>query len=172
MKQQTARPRFATLQYEVLKELDITVAEYFYLDMVYYLSRDGWCYKSLESIADDMNMSKPGIVRLRDRLIEKGLINKDRKGRVRSSVMYNKVFLQENRSTTKLVQRNTKYNESVIQSSTKNYIENNKEKRNDNFDSSETPNPIVGDEAYANARRKSDEVRKLLSSKLKFKSLV
>src|SRR5690348_10952999 len=95
------RPRFAVLQYEVLQTLDISIAEYFYLDMVYYLSRDKWCYKSLDAIAADMKMSKIGVARLRDRLIHRGLIVKDAKGRVRTSVTYNKVYVEDSGGYTK-----------------------------------------------------------------------
>lgn len=118
MKQQTNR--FAHLQYDVLKQFGMSPNEYWYLDMVYQLSRDGWCYKSLDNIASDMNMTKNGIVKLRDRLIEKGLIIKDRKGKVKTSVMYNKVYLTDSQPYNLVTNRTTKYNAIVQQSGTKN----------------------------------------------------
>jgi DNA-binding MarR family transcriptional regulator len=120
MKTQTETPRFAHLQYSVLKQFNMSPAEYWYLDMVYYLSRDGWCYKSLENIANDMNMTKNGVVKLRDRLIEKGLVIKNRKGQVKSSVMYNKVYLTDSQPYNLVTNCTTKYNGAVQQSSTKN----------------------------------------------------
>lgn len=128
MAKQTETPKFAHLQYEVLKKFKMSPAEYWYLDMVYYLSREGWCYKSLEHIAQDMNMTKNGIVKLRDRLIDKGLVIKSRKGYVKSSVMYNKVYLNDKSSYYLVTNRTTKYNDAVQLSSTKNNIKNNKEK--------------------------------------------
>lgn len=132
MKEQKETPLFAHLQYKVLKEFNMSPAEYWYLDMVYYLSRGGWCYKSLESIASDMNMTKNGIVKLRDRLIDKGLVIKDRKGRVKSSVMYNKVYLTDKSTYNLVTNRTTKYNDAVQLSGTKNNNENNIDIANDN----------------------------------------
>lgn len=129
----SVRPKFAVLQYEVMHRLDISIAEYFYLDMIYYLSREGWCYKSLESIAADMKMSKVGVSRLRDRLIHKKLVIKDAKGRVRSSVTYNKVYQDDNLGSTKYADRYTKYDSGGIQSTTKNNIKNNKEIKDKRF---------------------------------------
>jgi len=62
--------KYAHLEYRVLHELDISINEYWLLDMVYQLSRDGWCYKSLNSIAKDMKLHKNGVVKMRDRLIK------------------------------------------------------------------------------------------------------
>lgn len=135
MKQQIETPRFAHLQYAVLKQFKLSIAEYWYLDMIYYLSREGWCYKSLENIADDMNMTKNGVVKLRDRLIEKKLIIKNRKGYVKSSVMYNKVYLTDKEPYNLVTNRTTKYNAGVQLSGTKNNIKNNKD-NNENKKSS------------------------------------
>lgn len=129
MKQQTETPKFAHLQYAVLKEFKMSPAEYWYLDMIYYLSRDGWCYKSLVHIAEDMNMTKTGVVKLRDRLIDKGLVIKNRKGYVKSSGMYNKVYLNEKPAYNLVTKRTTKYNNAVQLSGTKNNNENNIDNR-------------------------------------------
>lgn len=137
MKQQLETPKFAHLQYQVLIDLKLTVAEYWYLDMIYYLSREGWCYKSLENIASDMNMTKNGIVKLRNRLLDKKLIIKNRKGYVKSSVLYNKVYLTESKPYNLVTNRTTKYNASVQLSGTKNNIKNNKDYRGVKSDNKE-----------------------------------
>jgi hypothetical protein len=129
MKQQIETPKFAHLQYGVLKQFKMSPAEYWYLDMIYYLSRDGWCYKSLEHIAQDMNMTKNGVVKLRDRLVEKGLVIKNRKGYVKSSVMYNKVYLNDRPSYNLVTNRTTKYNAAVQLSGTKTNSETNKDSK-------------------------------------------
>ena len=85
---------YAHLHYRVLHELDITIPEYWYLDMVYQLSRDGWCYKSLQSIANDMKMSKRGVAVMRDRLKNQKLIKTGINGRVKTDVAYNSVIRQ------------------------------------------------------------------------------
>lgn len=137
MKQQSETPKFAHLQYQVLKDLKLTPSEYWYLDMIYYLSREGWCYKSLENIASDMNMTKNGIVKLRNRLLDKKLIIKNRKGYVKSSVMYNKVYLTESKPYNLVTNRTTKYNASVQLSGTKNNIKTNKDNRGVNSSNKE-----------------------------------
>ena len=131
--------KYAHLEYRVLHELDISINEYWYLDMVYQLSRDGWCYKSLQSVADDMKLSKQGVVKMRDRLIQRGFIKKNIKGHVKTEVAYNSVYrLDENeykttkKRTTQLHNRTTEYNATVQLSSTKNNKEN--KKRLDNLE--------------------------------------
>lgn len=85
---ETVTPKFCTLLYSVLQELHISVAEYVYTDMVYYLSRNGWCYKSLENIAKDMGMRKSAIYYMRNRLIEKRLIEMNGKKQVRTTYVW------------------------------------------------------------------------------------
>lgn len=129
-RKQIETPLYATLLYGVRKELDITIAEYYYIDMVYHLSRNekGWCYKSLESIADDMGMSKNGVVKMRNRLIERGFIKKSIKGYTKTTEMYHSVVRGDNKAYNSVTKRTTKYTSAVQLSGTKNNKENNKEK--------------------------------------------
>lgn len=127
MKQQNEAAKFAHLQYEVLHKLEISINEYWFLDMVYQLSRSGMCYKSLESIAKDMRLTKNGVVKLRDRLILRELIIKDRKGRLKTSVMYNSVYRADSKTYNSVQNRTTKYNGAVQLSGTKINNEINKE---------------------------------------------
>lgn len=128
MKEQKKTSKFAHLQYEVLHKLEISITEYWYLDMVYFLSRDGWCIKSLDNIAIDMRITKNGVVKLRDRLTERGLIVKGRNGKVKTSVKYNSVYLTDSLAYHSVTKRTTEYNPGVQLSGTKNNIENNIEK--------------------------------------------
>lgn len=126
MRQQTTK-RYAHLEYEVLHKLDISIPEYWFLDSVYYLSRDGWCWKSLQSFAIDMKMTKRGVAKMRDRLIEKKLLKKNIKGHLKTEVAYNSV-LQVDKEVYNSVHKS--YNSvppSVELSSTKN---NNRIKEN------------------------------------------
>lgn len=104
----------------MLHELEISINEYWFLDMVYQLSRNGKCYKSLDSIAKDMRLTKNGVVKLRDRLISRGFIIKDRKGRMNTSVMYNSVYRVDKTMYNSVQNRTTKYNAGVQLSGTKN----------------------------------------------------
>lgn len=55
--------------------------------MVYYLSKAGseWCYKSLQSTADDLNMGKSTVKSMRDRLIDRELLIKNKDGHVKTT---------------------------------------------------------------------------------------
>lgn len=128
MKNQNEAAKFAHLQYHVLHQLEISINEYWFLDMVYQLSRGGSCYKSLESIARDMRITKNGVVKLRDRLILRGFVEKDRKGRLNTSVMYNSVYRVDSQTYNSVQNRTTKYTSAVQLSGTKNNIENNIER--------------------------------------------
>lgn len=123
MRSQNETPLYATLHYGVRKILEISIAEYYYLDMVYHLSHNdkGYCYKSLESIADDMGITKMGVVKMRDRLINRGYVKKNIKGNVKTTDMYNLV-IRNGSSTVNKVYRS--YN-SVIQSGKLSYTKNN-----------------------------------------------
>lgn len=120
MKNKNESPIYATLLYEVRRKLDISIQEYFYLDMVYHLSHDGWCYKSLESIARDMGITKRGVMKMRDRLIERKLLKKNIKGHVKTTVMYNSVLRSDNKSVNKVPLSVNKVHPSGELSSTKN----------------------------------------------------
>lgn len=96
-------PRYATLLYDVRKALDISVNEYFYLDMVYFLSRKtGWCFKALSEVASDMGMEKSGVLRMRDRLIERKLLERNAKGHVRTTDKYESIAIINRGSVEKV----------------------------------------------------------------------
>lgn len=120
--------RFAHLQYDVLHDLEISIPEYWYLDMVFQLSRFGWCNKKLENIASDMRMSRRGVIGIRDRLIEKGLVVKGIGNKVRTSEKVQKVYFLEQEykksavSSSKVQKVHSKSAESV----SKTPVENNK----------------------------------------------
>lgn len=127
-KEQTIN-KYAHLEYEVLHKLDISIPEYWLLDAVYYLSRDGWCWKSLNSFAIDMKMSKRGVAIMRDRLIDKKLLKKNIKGYLKTEVAYNSV-LQLDKKVYNSVHKS--YNSvpfGVELSATKNNNEINKDNR-------------------------------------------
>lgn len=89
------RPKYAHLYYDVLHELDISIAEYFLMDMIYQLCRGGWSRKRLEYIAQDMNISRLGVMKMRDRLITKGLLEKGVGSRLKTTEKVNKVYFSQ-----------------------------------------------------------------------------
>lgn len=122
VKQQDEVPLYATLLYGVRKQLGITITEYYYVDMVYHLSRNerGWCYKSLDLIAEDMGMHKNGVIKLRDRMIARGLIKKSIKGYVRTTDMYHSVVRSGGIAYHSVSSRTTQCDANVPLSGTKN----------------------------------------------------
>ena len=92
MEEQTQSPKFCTVLYSVRAELNISVTEYVYLDMMYYLSRSGWCYKSLSAIAKDLGLGKSAVYYMRNRLVKKGLIETNSKKHVRTTDTYHEAL--------------------------------------------------------------------------------
>lgn len=88
MKEQTTRPRYATLMYDVRQKLDINWAEYVYLDMVHKLSYHSWCFKSVESCAADLGMTKRGVSKMKERLISRGLLKRNMRGHLKVTELY------------------------------------------------------------------------------------
>lgn len=119
-------PRYATLQYDTRESLCVSWAELVFLDMVQKLSiRQPWCTKSLSSCGKDLGVTKRGVMKMRDRLIEKGLLKKNVKGHLRVTEKYinvavNKVHHPQNKSVNKVPQSVNKVHSSGEQSSTKN----------------------------------------------------
>lgn len=124
-------PKYAHLEYQVLHELEISIAEYFLLDMIFRLSGNGtrWCNKKIDNIAFDMRMSKRGVIDLRNRLIEKKLLKKGVGNRLLTSEKVQKVyFLDEDelQKVQKVPQKVQKLHSKSAESVSKTSVENNK----------------------------------------------
>ena len=92
---QTESPLYATLLYGVRKKLNVSVTEYFYLDMVHKLSYNRWCIKSLEHCAADIGISKRGLIKLRDRMLERGLLEKNLRGHLKVTAQYTDIAVNK-----------------------------------------------------------------------------
>jgi len=151
-KEQT--PLFAHLQYDVLHDLEISIPEYWYLDMVFQLSRFGWCNKKLENIAKDMRMSRRGVIGIRDRLIKKGLIIKGVGNRVKTSEKVQKVYFleQEYKKSAVYSRKVQKVHSKSAENVSKTPVENNKRitKNKESKDFKGT----ISDERFAEMKRK------------------
>jgi DNA-binding MarR family transcriptional regulator len=130
-------PKFATLLYDVRAELEITWIEYIYLDMVFYLSHDGWCYKSLDNIGKDLGIDKSNVYRMRNRLIERGLLKKNIKGYVKTTEAYAKRIRTSKSPYAKRNEAYAKRNEIVGKTHTKN---NNRNTENNGMTAREVMN--------------------------------
>jgi len=166
MRQQTETPLYATLFYDIRRQLGLSWNEYIYLDMVYHLSKDGWCYKSLDNVADDLGMVKSGVQKMRNRLIEKGLLKKNIKGHVKTTVTYHSVLRLPNQRTTQETKRTTQYYSTVPLSTTKNNNKNNKEKKEDFNKLEKAQNPIASGPGYASAKQRYETMKRRLAYKV------
>lgn len=126
---QLSTPLYATLFYDVRAELDISWAEYVYLDMVYHLSHDGWCFKSLENTGKDLGLDRSSVFRMRNRLKDKGLIQVNRKGNTRTTVMYAKRIRRDSEPVAKRTKVYAKRDSAVGETQPKN---NNRITKNNN----------------------------------------
>lgn len=154
MQEQQLTPKYAHLEYRVLHELDISIAEYFLLDMIYRISGNGsrFAQKKLENIAYDMNISKRGVIIMRNRLLEKKLLIKGTGNRLRTSEKVHKVYFFDeagNKKVHKVPKKVHKVHENSAQSVSKTSVENNprlteNNKEHRNFDKwgHETPASI------------------------------
>lgn len=121
----SSTPLYATLLYDVRRELDISFTEYVYLDMVHKLSYRRWCNKSLAHCASDLGISKFGALRMRDRLIARGYLEKNAHGELKVTPAYtevavNKVGRVVGAPATKVDQSATKVQRIGHKSATKN----------------------------------------------------
>ena len=170
-------PRFAHLDDRVFHELDISITEYFLLDMIFHLSGNGsrYCNKKIENIAADMKLSVSGVRKLRDRLIEKKLLKKSVGNRLSTSEKVYKVYFLDAAELSKSVQSASKSALSApksVQKVKKTPVENNYRiiREKEGLNNLEAQNPTITDPVIrAKARAKSDEVRRMLSSKFGLK---
>jgi hypothetical protein len=128
--EQLLTPKYAHLEYQVLHELNISIAEYFLLDMIYRISGNGsrFAQKKLENIAFDMNMSKKGVILMRDRLLEKKLLIKGTGNRLRTSEKVHKVYFldtSENKKVHFIPKKEHKVPQNSVLYSSKTSVENN-----------------------------------------------
>lgn len=102
--QELERPLFATLQYAVLRKLEIKPAEYMLLDMVYHLSaKHGYCYKTTYSIAHDMGLTFNAVKAMINRLLDRGLLIRSAAGLMCGDSYKDVAYIQTRSAKTALV---------------------------------------------------------------------
>lgn len=80
---------FTTIIHPVRKLLSITALEYCFIDTVMKLANNpeskkpGWCYAKKQDLANDFGITRPGLYKMIDRLVELDLIERDPKGDLR-----------------------------------------------------------------------------------------
>ena len=82
------QPRFTTIYHPIRIELDLSVNEYVVIDSVHQLSHKPshpWCTQSKDDIAEYTGISRRTVFRAIEAGLEKGLIEKNERGDVRST---------------------------------------------------------------------------------------
>jgi hypothetical protein len=74
---------YTTIQHEFRKANQLSCLEYVLLDIIYHLSVDpdakikGWCYARKEVLADEIGITRQGLHKMLERLINLGFVLKD-----------------------------------------------------------------------------------------------
>lgn len=164
---QSQKPKYVTLFYDTLHNLDISIAEYFLLEMVSRLSiKTGYCYKTAGAIGSDMRLTKQGVNYMIKRLCERGLLERLNHDAIRVTDKY---FVEQdfvptnNLSTDKKVTLPTNNLMGRQKSSPKNYIKNNNRKDGhlNNSENTESQTHNTNGKAYLALRAKMLEKRSI-----------
>lgn len=102
MENNNGTPKYTTILHRVRIELDISCNEYCVADIIFSLSNNpdakisGWCFATKETIANFLGISKRTIHEIINRLIEKGLVEKDPESKYlkTTSLWYQSVVLE------------------------------------------------------------------------------
>lgn len=98
------QPRFTTIYHPIRIELDLTVNEYVVIDSVHQLSHKPshpWCTQSKDEIASYTGISRRTVFRAIETGLEKGLIEKNERGDVRSTDLWVETVTLYRAKTTK-----------------------------------------------------------------------
>lgn len=83
------KPRYTFIQHGIRERYKISANEYIIMDSVYKLSRHtGRCESSREYLAKFLGITKQGVIKLIDRLEEKGILEKDEEGKLKVSIQW------------------------------------------------------------------------------------
>lgn len=91
--------KYTTIQHDFRRENNLSCLEYVLLDMVFqlevYKGSDvpGWCYMGREKIAEELGITKQGVLKMIDRMIEEGFLIKNPKSKfLQTTSKYNPVI--------------------------------------------------------------------------------
>ena len=101
---------FTNIQHGFRKRNGLSNNEYILCDMIFYLSSTakshfGWCYMTRENIAEDLGISKSGVIKMIERMIENGFLERDNLTKyLKTSEMWQEVYLDNHSKKTDGVQ--------------------------------------------------------------------
>lgn len=108
--------KFTNIQHDFRREHDLSCDEYTLCDMVFFLSRGeasqvpGWCYKSKENLANEIGISKQGVLNMIERMVLKGfIIRNDQTKYLKTTEKWQQVYFTDAESQQSLppVQKQT-----------------------------------------------------------------
>jgi hypothetical protein len=90
---------FTTILHSPRSQLGITINEYCVADLIYNLSKNGWCYATREYIADCLSLDRRSVTNLTQKLIDKGLMEKDPETKYlrTTDLWYNTIILESDK---------------------------------------------------------------------------
>lgn len=100
---------YTNIQHVFRKTNGLSCNEYVLCDMIYFLSTSpqntagGWCYSKRETLAEDLGITKQGVLKMIEKLIEKGFIIKhDVTKFLRTTERWNMVYFENVPSVNKV----------------------------------------------------------------------
>lgn len=97
---------YTTIQHNFRKMHSLTINEYTLTDMVYHLSNNvsssvpGWCYMSKIEMGKELDFSKPTVINLTKKMIDKGFIEKHPVTRhLRTTSKWQKVYFTDGKES-------------------------------------------------------------------------
>lgn len=105
---------YTNIQHEFRKNNELSCNEYVLLDMIYFLQTSplskiqGWCYMKRDTMADEIGISKQGILKMIDRLIISNFIERDEETKyLRTTRKWNLVYFNSGKQSVPTVNKVT-----------------------------------------------------------------
>ena len=103
---------YTTIQHPFRKKHGLTINEYTLVDMVYHLSNNassdvpGWCFMSKIEMGKELSFSKPTVINLTKKMVEKGFIEKHPITRhLRTTAKWQKVYFTNGKESLPTVKK-------------------------------------------------------------------
>lgn len=130
---------YTNIQHDFRKRNGLSCNEYVLCDMIFFLSSKetsnvpGWCYMSRNVMADDIGLSKQGLLNMIDRLIDEGLLIRNEQTKfLKTSEKWQVVYFTDGKQSLPLDGKQTILEGGKQTLPNNNTINNNKEDKKDN----------------------------------------
>ena len=140
---QSKTPKYTTIIHKVRLELDLSCNEYCVADIIFSLSNNpdskiqGWCWATRKKIGEFLGISARGITKIIERLVMKGMVEKDEETKYlkTTSLWYNSVVLERLKMrNTRTEQSSTSRNKVPMRTEQSSYGEDEQSSYNKNKD--------------------------------------